>query len=195
MIVKDLFQITNDSRVIARAIFEDHCSPQDIYGWITKYYAQLVKLKSIRVRKPKMMFYMCVTSDDDYKSIYASVCGYLYEDILNKTVIGYSIEDLSYRDYASLYVPDYTVQRYGEEVVASEALREYGWTGFDKKIECPDEVRLAVIKELYGMKQEIFLTDINYYDRCREQFCKFIEGKPIPQWDDARTAKGEKNAM
>lgn len=38
MIVRDMFVASDDVRVIARAIFEDRCEPQNFYGWITKYY-------------------------------------------------------------------------------------------------------------------------------------------------------------
>ena len=65
MIVRDMFVASDDARVIARAIFEDRCRPQNLYGWITKYYAQLMKLKSAKVRKSDIMFYMSVLVDED----------------------------------------------------------------------------------------------------------------------------------
>ena len=82
MIVRDMFVASDDARVIARAIFEDRCRPQNLYGWITKYYAQLMKLKSAKVRKSDIMFYMSVLVDeDDNDRLYANVSGFYYEDI------------------------------------------------------------------------------------------------------------------
>lgn len=193
MVIRDMFQASDDVNVIARAIFEDRCKPQDINDWITKYYAQLKKIKSSKVRKSDKMFYLSVVTDYDTDRIYGNVSGFTYADVKTGNECYYGIEYLNCRQYASLYVPDYTVQRYGEEVVASEALREYGWNGFDARIECPDEIRLEILKALSDMKQKIFLTDRNYYDRCREQFRKAYEGKIVPQWDDARTAEGVRN--
>lgn len=184
MVVRDMFQNIPEERIIARAIFEDRCEPQNINGWITKYYAQLVKLKSSKVRKSDMMFYMAVVSDDDDR-IYADVSGFSYADIKAGNECYYGIEYLNYRQYASLYVPDYTVQCYGSEVVASEALREYGWNGYDDKIVCTDDFKIRVLQELVDMKQKLYLTDANYFDRCRKQFRKAYEGKDIPQWEDA----------
>ena len=192
MIVRDLFQNIPEENIIARAIFEDRCKPQNLNGWIIKYYAQLVKLKSSKVRKSDMMFYLSVACDDEDR-IYANVSGFSYVDIKAGNECYYAIEYLNYSQYASLYVPDYMVQRYGEEVIASEALREYGWSGFDKNIICPDEVKLGVLQALDGMKQELFLTDCNYYDRCRKQFCNTYEGKEVTQWEDAKCAEGVPN--
>ncbi|MCR4656166.1 MAG: hypothetical protein K5770_08065 [Lachnospiraceae bacterium] len=206
MIVRDMFHDVPEERIIARAIFEDRCRPENIYGWITKYYAQLIKLKSAKVKKSDMMFFMSVVSDDreapdseegmsDVSGakppfnrggrIYADVSGFSYEDIKAGSESYYGIEFLNYRQYASLYVPDYTVQLYGKEVVASEALREYGWNGYDDKIVCTDEFRVRVLQALDNMKQELYPADINYMDRCRKQFCKAYEGKEVPQWEDA----------
>lgn len=190
MVLRDVFQNVQEERIIARAIFEDRCKPEDIYGWITKYYAQLVRLKSGKISKSDMMFYLSVNSDEEEDRIYGRVSGFLYEDIKVGNECYYGIAHLSYRRYASLFVPDYTVQRYGDEVVASEALCEYGFNGYDTKIICPDDMRLKVLKALDDMKQELFLTDYNYYDRCREQFCKAYESKSVPQWEDARSAEG-----
>lgn len=194
MQVRDMFLGSDDARVIARAIFEDRCKPQDIYCWMTKYYAQLMKLKSAKVRKSNMMFYLSVlVNEDDYDRIYANVSGFSYEDIKDDLTCFLAIEGLDYKRYASLYVPDYTVQRYGAEVVASEALREYGWNGFDKSIVCPDSMRIKILEALDDMKQEIFLVDKNYFNRCRSQFRKSYECKSVPQWDDAKTAEGVKD--
>lgn len=109
------------------------------------------------------------------------------------SVCYYGIEYLNYRQYASLYVPDYTVQRYGSEVVASEALREYGWNGYDDKIVCTDDFRIRVLQELDEMKQKLYLTDADYFDRCRKQFRKAYEGKEVPQWPDTENADGVKD--
>ena len=194
MIVRDMFVASDDARVIARAIFEDRCRPQNLYGWITKYYAQLMKLKSAKVRKSDIMFYMSVLVDeDDNDRLYANVSGFYYEDIKDDLTCFLAIEALDYNHYAALYVPDYTVQRYGEEVVAAAALREYGWNGFDKTIVCPDSMRIKILEALDDMKQEIFLIDKHYFDRCRSQFRKSYECKSVPQWDDAKTAEGVKD--
>ena len=170
MIVRDLFRNVPEERIIARAIFEDRCKPENIYGWITKYYAQLVKLKSTKVRKSDMMFYLSVVCNDGEDRIYANVSGFSYDDIKAGNECYYEIEYLDYRNYSALYVPDYMVQCYGEEVVASEALREYGWNGYDDKIVCTDDFRIRVLLALDDMKQELYLADTYYFDRCREQF-------------------------
>ena len=81
MVVRDMFQNIPEERIIARAIFEDRCKPQNINSWITKYYAQLVKLKSSKVRKSDMMLYMSVVSDEEDDRIYANVSGFSYADI------------------------------------------------------------------------------------------------------------------
>lgn len=183
MIVRDLFQNIPEEKIIARAILEDRCKLQEIYGWITKYYAQLVKLKSIKVRKSDMMFYLDFISNIKDDNVYADVSGILYNDIKAGKECYYGIECLDYKHYAALYVPDYTVQLYGEEVVASEALREYGWNGYDDEILCPDEMRIRVLQALEDMKHEISLSDCNYIDRCKKQFRKAYEGKDVPQWE------------
>lgn len=193
MIVRDMFHNVPEERIIARAIFEDRCKPENINGWITKYYAQLIKLKSSKVRKSDMMFFMSVVCDDWEDRIYANVSGFSYSDVKAGIESYYGIEYLNYRQYASLYIPDYTVQRYGKEVVASEALREYGWNGYDNKIVCTEDFRVRVLKALDDMKQELYLADINYMDRCRKQFRKAYEGKKVPQWEDAATAEGAKD--
>ncbi len=185
MVVRDVLQNVPEERIIARAIFEDRCMPQELYGWITKYYAQLVKLKNCKIRKSDMMLYFTVYNDKDENRIFGDVSGFEYEDIKNGSDETYGIEYLNYRQYAALYVPDYSVQIYGEEVIASEALREYGWNGYEDSIVCPDDMRLKVLQALYHMKQKIFLPEKNYYDRCREQFRKAYEGKEVPQWKDA----------
>lgn len=190
MIVRDLFQNVPEERIIARAIFEDRCKPENINGRITKYYAQLIKLKSSKVRKSDMMFFMSVVCDNREDRIYANVSGFSYSDVKAGTECYYGIELLNYRQYASLYVPDYTVQRYGKEVVASEALREYGWNGYDNKIVCTEDFRIRVLQTLEDMKQELYLADINYMERCRKQFLKAYEGKEVPQWADAEKNEG-----
>lgn len=189
MIVRDLFHITNEERVIARAIFEDRCKPEDINDWITKYYAQLIKLKNVKVHKSKYMLYLTVDDNDNGREM-GIVSGFDYYDIKAGNEIFYSVEYFKPKDYASMFVPDHTVERYGAEAVAAEALREYGWNGFDANIECPDAVRLKVLKELSGMKQELFLMDSEYFDRCRKQFQKYYEGKEVPHWKDAKIAEG-----
>lgn len=50
MVVRDLFDKSDDNKVIVRAIFEDRCKPQDIHDWINKYDALLMKLKSAKLR-------------------------------------------------------------------------------------------------------------------------------------------------
>ena len=89
---------------------------------------------------------------------------------------------LNNRKYASLYVPEYTVQRYGKEVVAAEALREYGWNGYDENIICPDIIHRQVVEVLETMGTGIFPVDKEYFIRCKKQFKLSYEGKAIPLW-------------
>jgi hypothetical protein len=193
MVVRDLFQNIPEENIIARAIFEDDCKPQNLYGWITKYYAQLIKLKTSKIRKSDMMFYLSVDYDKDLKRICGDVSGFTYEDVKNGVDCYYALEFEYPRQYASLYVPDFTVQCYGEEAVAAEALREYGWNGYDDKIVCPDDMRLKVLKALYGMKTELFISHHSNYDRCRAQFRAAYEGKEVPQWKVEKQTKSEKD--
>lgn len=188
MIVRDLFYEVDDARVIARAIFEDHSEREDVDDWITKYYAQLTKLKNSKVRKSDMMFYLSVNCEDD--RLYGMVSGFKYGDVKAGNEIYYAIEFLTYRKYAALYVPEYTVQRYGKEVVAAEALREYGWNGYDKSILCPDDIRKQVVENLESMETGIFPTDIKYRVRCRKQFKLSYEGKETPLWEEDKSAFG-----
>ena len=69
----------DEVRVIARAIFEDKTQIQDVDGWITKYYAQVMKLKNSKVRKSSMMFFFSVNCDANRQ--YGSVSGFEYSDI------------------------------------------------------------------------------------------------------------------
>ena len=177
MIVRDVLRSVPEERVIARAIFEDRCELKDINGWITKYYAQLIKLKSSKVRKSDMMLYMSVVKDDRDNISHAHVSGFTYADIKAGKEIYYGIEYSNYTQYASLYVPDYTVERYGEEIVASEALREYGWNDFDAGIVCSDAMRVKVLQSFEDMKHELIPIDRKYYVRCTQQFLKAYEGK------------------
>ncbi|MGN0437777.1 MAG: hypothetical protein ACI4F4_04580 [Lachnospiraceae bacterium] len=188
MVVRDLFHELDDARVIARTIYEDDWKPEEIDAWITTYYAQLTKLKTSKIRKSDMMFYLTVIQDE--KRIYGDVSGFLYKDIKAGNEIYYTIEILTSRQYASLYVPEYTVQRYGKEVVASEALREYGWNDYDDKIICPDDVRFCIKKELETMTSGIFPVDKNYLFRCRKQFKLSYEGKEVPLWEGDKDAPG-----
>lgn len=186
MIVREVLQSVPEERIIARAIFADNWEIQKINDWITKYYSQLIKLKSSKVRKSDMMFYLTVKKDNKDSRLCTVVSGITYSDVKNGIDDIYGIEFLNYRQYASLYVPDYTIQRYGKEVVASEALREYGWNGYDSNIVCPDDMRLKVLQSFADMKQEIYPIDCNYYTRCRLQFCKAYEGKAVPQYEDTK---------
>lgn len=183
MIVRDLFQNVAEERIIARAVYEDYRKPQEIDEWISKYYSQLMKLKSSKVRKSDMMFFLMGVRYPDDLFAYGDVSGITYEDVKHGVDRLYSIELLNYRQYASLYVPDYTVKCFGEEVVATEALREYGWNGYDKAIVCPEDVRRKVIQAMSDMTHEMFPSDSLYYDRCRKQFRKVYEGKEVPQWE------------
>ena len=188
MILRDLFIETEDVQIIARAIFEDKTTPGDVDFWIRKYYAQLRKLKMSKVHKSNMMFYFSVNRNEE--RLYGCVSGFDYEDIKAGYEIYYAIEGLEYKKYASLYVPEYTVQRYRKEVVAAEALREYGWNGFDKTIVCPDNVRTKIHASLEMMKSGIFPTDKDYFSRCRKQFVCAFEGKPVPLWEEDKLALG-----
>lgn len=193
MILRDLFQSVDAATVIARAIYEDHCRPENINGWMTKYYAQFVRLRDSKVRKSDYMLYMNVFLDDEDEygeEVLSSIDGFSYEDIKADEECFLGIEGLHYKNYASLYVPDYSIQRYGMEVVAGEALREYGWNGYDTSIECPDEMRIAILKALDDMESGLFLIDENYFNRCRMQFVNAHEGKEVPQWEDAKSAPG-----
>lgn len=175
MVVRDLFYEVDDDRVIARAIYEDNTKREFVDAWIVKYYAQLMKLKNSKVHNSDMMFYLSVNCDE--KRQYGNVSGFEYADVKAGKEIYYAIEYLNHREYASLYVPEYTVQRYGKEVVASEALREYGWNGCDDSIICPATFRKKVVGVLRTMKSGIFPVDKEYFARCREQFKLSYEGK------------------
>lgn len=188
MFVRDLFYEVEEVKVIARAIFEDRSEGEAIDDWITKYYAQLTKLKNSKVRKSDMMFYLSINRDED--RLYGCISGFEYSDIKAEKEIYYAIEHLGYRKYASLYVPEYTVQRYGKEVVAAEALREYGWNGYDTSIICPGDVRKQIVEALENMESGIFPMDTDYFTRCRKQFKLFCEGKTIPLWEEDKSAEG-----
>lgn len=188
MVVRDLFYEIDEVRVIARAIFEDNTKCESVDGWITKYYAQLTKLKNSKVRKSDMMFYLSVNCDE--KRQYGSVSGFEYRDVKAGKEIYYAIEYLNNRKYASLYVPENIVQRYGKEVVAAEALREYGWNGYDDNIICPEAIRRQVVEALETMETGIFPVDKEYLIRCRKQFKLSYEGKEIPLWEEDKAALG-----
>lgn len=173
MIVRDLFSGVDEARVIARAIYEDDLKNEDVNDWITKYYAQLNKLKNSKNSKSNMMLYLHVQKDKERQ--YGCVSGFEYKDIKDEKVIYYSIDYLNIKKYASLYVPEYTVQRYGKEVVAAEVLREYGWNRYDENILCPDNVRKKVLEALECMETGIFSEDENYFERCRKQFKLWCE--------------------
>lgn len=175
MVVRDLFFEVDEVQVIARAIFEDNLKHESVDAWITKYYAQLTKLKRSKVRKSSMMFYLYVNRNE--KRQYGSVSGFEYSDIKAGNENHYEIGYLNSRKYASLYVPEYTVQRYGKEVVAAEALREYGWNGYDESISCPDSFRNQVFVALETMNSGIFPVDKDYFACCRKQFKSAYEGK------------------
>lgn len=182
MIVRDLFDSSDEARVIARAIFEDRCEEEEIPAWISKYYSQLVKLKSAKVKKSNMMIYLSAKYDAEESWYQGDISGVSYEEIKADKLQYYSIWILDHKQYASLYVPDYTVQCFGTEVVASEALREYGMNGYDPSIECPEATRQAVLSALSDMKQELFETDNIYLERCLKHFIAAYEGKEVPQW-------------
>jgi len=180
MVVRDLFNLSDEIRVIARTIFEDEVQKEELDDWIIKYYAQLVKLKNSKIRKSDMMFYLSVGYDSGrYRG---DVSGFYYNDVKRGIKKLYSLILKNCRQYASLYVPDYTIQKYGYEVVASEALREYGWNDYDEKIVCPSNVREQIIREIANMEYGLFPTDDIYYERCKRQFKAFYEGKNVPQW-------------
>ena len=188
MVVRDLFNGTDEVRVIARAIFEDHFKRSKTDEWITKYYAQLVKLRDSKIRKSDMMLYFSVIKEAGQQ--YGSIGGFRYKDIKAGRVHFYALETLNYRKYAGLYVPEYTVQRYGVEAVAAEVLREYGWNGFDETIVCPEAVRKQIWDTLDNMTTGLFLVDIKYFERCRKQFCTWYEGKTVPLWEGAEHDPG-----
>lgn len=188
MIVRDLFYEVDNVRVIARAIFEDNTKSESVDSWITKYYAQLTKLKNSKVRKYNMMFFLSVCCDENGK--YGNVSGFEYGDVKAGKENYYAIECLNNRKYASLYVPEYTVRRYGKEVVAAEALREYGWNGYDDSIICLDTFRKKVVEALATMETGIFPVDKDYFNRCRKQFILSYEGKSIPLWEEDKSAMG-----
>lgn len=178
MIVRDLFHGVDEIRVIARAIFEDDTNSEFVDSWITKYYALFTKLKNSKVSKSDMMFYLSVCCDTERQ--YGSVSGFEYDDVQTGKEKYYAIDYLNNRKYASLYVPEYTVQRYGKEVVAAEALREYGWNGYDESIIGADGIREKVVKALETIETGLFPVDNEYYARCRKQFKLSYEGSSIP---------------
>lgn len=188
MIVRDLFNETDEVRVIARAIFEDHFDRSKSDEWITKYYAQLVKLRDSKIRKTDKMLYLSVVEEGGRQ--YGTVSGFLYEDVKEGIELYFALENLSYRQYAALYVPDYTVQRYGAEVVAAEVLREYGWNGFEETIVCPENVRKQVLDTLDTIQHELFQVDRRYFERCRKQFRAWYEEKTVPAWEGAEKEPG-----
>lgn len=188
MIVRDLFDKTDDVQVIARAIFEDRCLPQNIYQWITKYYSQIQMLKSVKAHKSDMMLFMDVYEED--RRLYGDISGVEFADVVADKVEFYALELLDLKQYAMLYVPDYSILLYGEEVIASEALRELGFHGYDENIKCPDEIRLKVLKALDGMQQEIFKNgDREYAKKCIKQFRAEHEGRTVPQWEAVKPQK------
>lgn len=168
MVVRDLLCETDEARVIARAIYEDGFGTEDVEGWITKYYAQFTELKNSKVFRFETMLLLQVNCENN--RYYGDVSGLEYSDIKKGKTICYAIEFLDVCQYASLYVPLYTVQRYGKEVVAAEALREYGWNGYDENIVCPDSIRVQIREALVDMKSGIFPVDQEYLTRCKAQF-------------------------
>ena len=143
-------------------------------------------LKSAKVRKSDTMMLLTVYKEDH--RLYGGVIGIEYADIVADKIEYYAIEDLEYHQYAALYVPDYTIQIYGEEVTASEALREYGFNRYNENIKCPDEIRLSVLRALDGMQSKIFMPEDKDYDKkCIKQFRAEYEGKPVPQWESDKS--------
>lgn len=176
MLVRELLSEVDEARIIARAILEDDNSRSETDAWITKYYALLTKLKGTKVNKSDMM--LLLTVDRDEERMYGNVSGIKFGDIKAGNTIFYALEFSNYKSYASLYVPEYTVQKFGKEVVAAEALREYGFRDYDDTIKCPENVRKKVFEELKTMKSGIFPINWDaYLAKCKEEFRLYYKGK------------------
>lgn len=176
MNLRDLFNDVDEALVIARAVFEDKTKNEEIDGWITKYYAQLTRLKEIQTHKSGIMIYLG-TLLSDKNAIEGDISGIEYSDIKNGEEELYAIEYLDEEDYASLFVPQHSIDTYGKEVVAAECLREYGWNNHDESIICPNEVRESVFEALTTMESGLFKADKKYHDCCIQEFVDFYEGK------------------
>ena len=215
MIVRDLFTMTDTAAVIARALFEDQCSPKELDGWIKKYYAQIQEIERVKARRYDGMLYFSTLrlnkertdwrendcgfmypvtfkvydhSEPAYEGV---VSGFSYEDIQAGRREFYGIEGLTAKQFANLYVPDYTIFRFGLEVVASEALREYGWNGHDPRYMCPRSVKEKVLELLPGLTSELEPINFRYYERCRNEFLCYCEGRlPRCYEKEAREAEG-----
>lgn len=177
MVVRDLLNKSDPVRVIARTIFEDRTRPDEYDGWITKYYAQFVKLKESKIRKSDMMFCMHVIKEDCKK--YTLPYGIKYKELKAGKAEGYAIEYLYPGKYSALYVPDYMVKTFGVEIVAAEALKEYGWNRYDSTIVCSEEIREQIKKMIPEMETGLFVIkdEETYDEKCKREFCKWYEGK------------------
>lgn len=175
MILKDLLSEIDEAKLIARTLFADRCELQDLYCWIIKYYAQLIELKNSEVQPSDLMMLLTFTEDDN--EIYGDISGVDYTEIIASNEQIYAIEFFDCSEYASLYVPEYSIQCFGKEIVAAEALCEYGCNGFDETIKCPQEMFGKVIEALSDMEQEVTVTDKAYYEECKWEFCEAMRRK------------------
>ena len=74
--------------------------------------------------------------------------------------------------------------------MAAEALREYGWNGYDTNIICPNDIRERVKEAIKHMESGIFPMDESYIVRCRRQFKLSYEGEKVPMWEEDKAAVG-----
>lgn len=183
MVLRELFDCTDDVAVIARAIFEDGIKDEKLDGWITKYFAQLSKLRKTKIYKSDTMLYFSTESKNG--KVCGDVSGLEYSDLKAEKMYAYTIAYLNCKQYASLYVPDETIKLFGCEAVVAEALREYGWNGYDTTIVCPSKIRGEIKNLLKNMSHDLSsLEDKFYFERCRQEFVAYYEGRYVPQWEN-----------
>lgn len=177
MIIRDLLNNSDTVRLIARTIFEDRRKPEEYDGWITKYYAQLVKLRESKIRKSHMMF--CMPVCEEKGKIYTLPYGMKYQDIKKGEEERYAIEYYAPSQYAAVYVPSPIVETFGVEVVAAEALKEYGWNGYDNKIICPEDIREQIKRTISKVETGLLVIrdEKNFDEKCKREFCRWYEGR------------------
>ena len=145
MTVKELMKIVDPIHIIARAVWNDH--ERDSIGWILHYYGLYYNI----INQPEcesnfIILYKAIDKNNPFADVFMRD---LEEYKSRKEIINYSCSFLEASLYCNAKVPKKLIEHHGKSFIASEILREYGWTCWERDDRnCPQRHLETILKML-----------------------------------------------
>ena len=145
MTVKDLMKKIDPVQIIARAVYNDHERNQ--IEWILHYYGLFYNIINQQdYQSDYVILFRAVGERTPFADVFART---LDEYKTSKEKIDYSCSFMESKLFCNALVPKKMLEHYGKTYLASELLREYGWTCWEReKIFCPQRFLETVLKML-----------------------------------------------